>query len=332
MTALKPKNLAPQIYCGAGETEAGGYIGTFVCLNSLYQVVEEWQSKLRANGSDPNLVRLLQNIEVVDIVDGNMLLTWRDDGTEIARVHHTLDLLHHAISDGRCGLVWPPGATGFHLLNRGVEQGCGGRGYISQIEHLPVTKPTDIAPENEKEYQIESAGAAEQMKNMQKIEERLCDDALTAFPSANEVVELAADVLSVKEWSLRGISSTLEPDARARSILAFCFVALVPCDPEQFAEYMNYRAIEDIQSDAKHGRLLMEADPKEASVGKLLWAELFSLQKPDFPMEVADEMKDVFSFHEYEQSANVVSMTAYREKLGGDEVVKGLGDLFSKLS
>jgi len=332
MTALEPKNSAPQVYCGAGEVETDGFIGTFVCLNSLYQVVEDWLTKLRANGSDPDLVRLLQNVEVVDIIDGNMLLTWRDDGTDMAHVHRTLDLLHHDVNEGCCGLVWPPGATGFHLLNRGADQRCSGRGYISQIEHLPPKKSADIAPKNEKEDQIESAGAAIQMKDIQKIEERLGDKTLTAFPSANQVVDLAADVLSVKEWSLRGISMTLEPDARARSILAFCFVALVPCDPDQFAEYMNYRSMEDIRSDANSGRLLMEANPEEASVGKLLWTELFSLQKPDFPMAVADEMKEALSLHEYEQSGNVVSMTAYREKLGGDEVVKGLGDLFSKLS
>ncbi|WP_299147257.1 hypothetical protein [uncultured Tateyamaria sp.] len=332
MTALDPKKAAPQRYCGAADTQAGDFIGTFVCLNSLYQVVEDWLIRLRANGSDPGFVRLLQNVEVVDIVDGNMLITWRDDGTDIASVHRTLDLLHHDISEGCCGLVWPPGATGFHLLNRGTEERCGGRGYISQIEHLPAKRTAIIALENKKKDHIESAGAAEQMKDMQKIEDRLCDNALTEFPSANQVVELAAEVLSVKEWSLRGISTTLEPDARARGILAFCFVALVPCDPEQFAEYMNYRSMEEIQTDASYGRFLMEADSQDASVGKSLWAELFSLQKPDFPMEVADEIKDAFSFDESEHGDNIVSMTAYREKLGGDEVVKGLGDLFSQLS
>ncbi|MGC1504696.1 MAG: hypothetical protein WA782_11215 [Sulfitobacter sp.] len=331
MTALVSKISAPQRLCGAAEHEAYDFTSGFVCLNSLCQVIEDWQSRLRANGSDLNFLRLLENIEAVDIIDGNMLLTWRDGGADGAHVHQTLDLLHSQISSGLYGLAWPTGANGFHLLNGGCNQISGGRGYISQNEHLCPESTQIIAPDEQNPLE-KCAGVAAQMKDISNFEERLGNNALPDFPTPGLIVELAAEVLSVKEWSLRGISTTLEPDARARSILAYCFVALVPCDPQGFAAYMNYGSMEEIKSDAKNGEVLMEANPQEASIGKLLWTALLGLQEPDFPMEVEEDGDAIFPLQDVELDENVVSIKAYREQLGSDEVVKGLGELFSKLS
>ncbi len=257
-------------------------------LLDLNDVLIELRAKLVSENSHPAVVRFLEECLVVGRVEGNILL-WRDgQDLEVESAYGSIDALHQILADGALDVGLPKGVRGFLLATQDFS-GVDEHANISQKHWLPLVQP-ECAPSGHQDNQPDTFGdftAMDDLDNDSSLE--LASD-YTLTPDS--IVETAAIVLSVSVWSIRGLSTTLKPDTRARGLLAFCFIALRLSDVDHFASYMNYTSQREILDDARRGKHLMACSPRDARAGKALLGELSALFAPPFRGETADELND----------------------------------------
>jgi hypothetical protein len=230
--------------------------------------------------------------------------------------------MHSLISRNAYGMTWPTNTSAFHLINGCRGRVAGERGYISKMVDNNLTveqKPTQLGNGVEKEMNelvVEGKPNSSDPTPLELLPE--------------EFVGTAAEVLSVMEWSLRGLSNSLPSDAHGRAILSFCFLALKPCNAKSYMRYMNYASFEEVKSDSERARLLMTENPDDLKLCRFLLSELSSLHLSKIQIPIDDVDLSAKLSTDPTSGQNVISLNEYKESLCENQIIRGVNDLLMK--